>query len=100
MSRQTKQPSRMRMERELRKLGRNLDGLVAKTRVAEAAARVKYAEQLRILRAKQATAKSMLAQLRRRSAAASGPLKAGLVKAWADLSVAVNKARQRFRETS
>jgi peptidoglycan hydrolase CwlO-like protein len=89
----------MRMERELRRLGRNLDGLIEKTREAQAAASVKYAAQLKTLRAKQATAKSMLAQLRRRSAAASGPLKSGLVKAWAELSVAVNKARQRFRET-
>lgn len=99
MSQQRKQPSRMRMERELRRLGRNLDGLIEKTREAQAAASVKYAAQLKTLRAKQATAKSMLAQLRRRSAAASGPLKSGLVKAWAELSVAVNKARQRFRET-
>jgi len=100
MNRKQDVSSRTRMERELRRLGKNLDNLIAKTQEAEAAARLKYAGQLRTLRTKQAEAKRILAQLGRRSVAAGGPLKSGLGKAWSELSAAVSEARQRFRETS
>jgi hypothetical protein len=88
------------MESELRKLGRNLDEFVAKTHRAQAAARVKYAGELRLLRARQQQAKKVLARMRRRGTAAGDPLKAGVRKAWSDLTAAVREASKRYRETS
>jgi hypothetical protein len=49
---------------------------------------------------KQAAAKRALAHFGRQSAAASGPMKEGLRKAWKDLESAVRQATKRFRETS
>jgi len=95
----TKATSSARMESEFRKLGKNLDALIVKTRKAEAEARLKYASQLKTLKAKQAQAKKALARLGRRSVAAGGPLKAGVHKAWSDLNAAVRAASKRFRET-
>jgi len=89
-----------KMESEFRRLGKKLDGLVAKSRGAEAKARVQYARQLEVLKSKQAQAKTALAHLRRQGAAAGGPLKAGLRKAWRDIEDAVKEASKRFRETS
>jgi hypothetical protein len=48
---------------------------------------------------KQAAAKRALAKLGRQSAAASGPVKSGLRKAWRDIEAAVRQATKRFRET-
>ena len=93
-------PATKKMEGEFRQLGKKLDGLIAKTRGAEAKARARYATQIRALKAKQARAKVALSHLRRQSAAAGGPLKAGLKKAWRDIEDAVKEASKRFRETS
>jgi hypothetical protein len=41
-----------------------------------------------------------LARLRRRGAAAGDPLKAGVRKAWSDLTAAVREASKRYRATS
>lgn len=100
MSGKSNTSSSKRMESEFRKLGKNLDGLIVKTRRAEADARVKYARQLKALKARQEQAKAILARLRRRSTAAGGPLKVGVKKAWSDLSAAVREASKRYRETS
>ncbi len=100
MSGKSKVFSSKRIESEFRKLGKNLDSLIAKTRRAESEARVKYASQLRTLKARQEQAKKVLARLRRRGTAAGGPLKVGVKKAWSDLSVAVREASKRYRETS
>jgi hypothetical protein len=92
--------SSKRIESKFRKLGTKLDGLIVRTRRAEAEARVKYASQLRTLKARQEQAKKILARLRRRGTAAGGPLKTGFHKAWSDLSAAVREASKRYRETS
>ena len=99
-SKRSADPASRRMEGEFRQLGKKLDELIAKSRGAEAKARARYAKQIKVLRAKQAQAKTALAHLRRQSAAASGPLKAGLRKAWRDIEDAVKEATKRFRETS
>lgn len=100
MAKQSRAQSNKRIESEFRKLGKNLDTLIAKTRRAEAAARVKYAGQLRTLTARRRQARRILSRLRRRSEAAGGPLKAGIRKAWGELKAAVREASKRYRETS
>ncbi|MGB5079339.1 MAG: hypothetical protein WBO23_01175 [Burkholderiales bacterium] len=89
-----------KMEGEFRQLGKKLDGLIARSRGAESKARARYEKQIRALKVKQAQAKIALARLRRQSAAAGGPLKVGLQKAWRDIEDAVKEATRRFRETS
>jgi hypothetical protein len=89
-----------RIEGKFRKLGLKLDRLIVKTQRAEADARVKYARQLKTLKAKQQQARTVLAKLRRRGSAAGGPLKTGFHKAWSELSAAVREAAKRYRETS
>jgi len=93
-------PTSRKMEGEFRQLGKKLDGLIARSRGTEAKARARYAKQIKALKAKQAQAKTALAHLKRQSAAAGGPLKAGLRKAWRDIEDAVKEATKRFRETS
>ena len=92
--------SSSRMESEFRELGRKLDGLVGKSRVAETRVRAKYAKQIKALKTKQAAAKLTLDRLKRQSAAAGAPLKAGFKKAWRDIDAAVRQATKRFRETA
>lgn len=91
--------SSKRMEMKLRDLGRSLEGLVAKTRRAESAARVRYAKELKVLKTKERQVKKVVARLQRRSAAAGDPLKVGFKRAWEDLSAAVREASRRYRET-
>lgn len=91
--------SSRKIEREFRQLGRKLDGLIAKTRLAESQVRAKYAKQISVLKGKRVAAKATLSHLTRQSAAARGPLKAGLRKAWRDIDSAVRQASKRFRET-
>ncbi|TAK83734.1 MAG: hypothetical protein EPO20_16930 [Betaproteobacteria bacterium] len=70
-------PSQRSLEAEMRRLGKQLDALMASARSAEAGVRAKSLAQLRKLKIKQAAAQKTLAKLGRQSAAASGPLKAG-----------------------
>jgi len=92
--------SHRRLQAEMRQLGKRLDALMLTTRKAEASVRASSREQMRRLKAKQAVAKKRLAKLGRRSAAAGGPLRAGIRKAWRDIETAVKQATQRFRETT
>jgi len=92
-------PSSNKVEAEFRQLGKKLRGLIEKTRAAEPQVRAKYAKQISALKAQQAAAKRAVARLKRQSTAASGPLKAGLVKAWRDIDSAVRQATKRFRQT-
>jgi len=92
--------SHERLQAEMRQLAKRLDALMLATRKAEASVRSSSREQMRKLKAKQSLAKRRLAKLGRRSAAAGGPLKAGLQKAWRDIENAVKRASQRFRETA
>jgi isocitrate dehydrogenase len=55
--------------------------------------------QLRQVKRTQLTVERALAKLARQSVAASGPLLAGLQKAWRDIEVAVRQAIKRVRET-
>jgi len=87
------------LEAEARELGRRLDALVARARKAEAGARVSAMRQIRMVQRQQAQAQQALAKLGRQSAAASGPILAGLHKAWRDIELAVRQSAKRFRET-
>lgn len=99
-SKPTASPTQRRLEAEMRRLGKRLDAVASAARNAEASVRSRALAQLRKLRVKQALAKKALARLGRQSAAASGPLKAGLHQAWRDIEAAARQARQRFRETA
>jgi hypothetical protein len=87
-------------DKALHQHGKRLDALIAQARRTEQQAAKMYARQRRILRVKQAQAKKALARLRRRSAAAAPPLKAGLQRAWSELNAAVKEAAARFRSSS
>ena len=84
-------------DKALHKHGKRLDSLIQQARRTEQQAAKLYARQRRLLRVKQAQARKALARLRRRSAAATPPLKAGLQRAWAELNSAVREAASRFR---
>jgi len=99
-SRRKAAPTQGSLQAEMRRLGKQLDALMASARSAEAGVRAKSLAQLRKLKVKQAAAQKTLARLGRQSAAASGPLKAGVRKAWRDIEAAVRSATRRFRETA
>ena len=86
-----------RMELEMRQLGRRLDELSARARVAEARLRGKSLVQLRRLKVKQAQARVSLGKLARRSAAAGGTVRTTLRRAWRDIDAAVQRAARRLR---
>jgi len=86
-------------DKALHKHGKRLDALIQQARRTEDQAAKLYARQRRVLRVKQAKAKKALARLRRRSAAATPPLKAGLQRAWSELNAAVKEAAARFRSS-
>lgn len=73
---------------------------MAAARKTEASVRASSVKQLAMLKQKHAQAKVRLAKLSRQSAAASGPMKAGLRKAWRNIELAVRQATKRFRETA
>lgn len=100
MARKAKAASKSRLDAEMRSLGRKMDELVAAARKAQGKLRASSAVQLRRLKVKQAQAKRALGKLGRQSAAASGPMKSGLRKAWRDIEAAVRQATKRFRETA
>ena len=86
-----------RMEAEMRQLGRKLDELTARARVAEARVRRKsLVVPLRRLKVKQAQAKLALGKLARRSAAAKGTVTATLGRAWRDIDAAVRRAMRKL----
>jgi len=95
-----KAASSTKAQQELRTLGQRLDKLIGRAKRAERDVESRYARQIQALRAKQAQAKKAVQKLRRRSAAAAPPLKAGLQRAWADLNDAVRQAAARFRKTT
>jgi hypothetical protein len=99
MARKAKAASKSRLDAEMRTLGRKMDRLIAAARKAEGKLRASSVVQLRRLKVKQAQAKRSLGKLGRQSAAASGPMKTGLRKAWRDIEAAVRQATKRFRET-
>lgn len=89
-----------RLEAEARELGKRFDALVTHARRAEVGARANAMRQVRAVQRQQAQAKQALARLGRQSAAASGPILAGLHKAWRDVELAVRQSANRFRETA
>jgi hypothetical protein len=89
-----------RAAKELRTMRQRLDGLIAQAKRTERQVEQIYAKQKKVLRARQAKAKLALAKLSRRSAAATPPLRAGVQRAWSDLSAAVREAAARFRKTA
>jgi len=107
MARKRKAPARKRkaarrldLRKEIRAAGRQLDWLMAEARKAEKSARASAERELRVLNRRQAAAQKALAKLGRQSAAASGPLIAGLQKAWQDMGLAMHQAAKRYRATS
>jgi len=91
---------RLDLHKEIRAAGKQLDRLMAEARKAEKGARASAERELRALKRRQATAQKALAKLGRQSAAASGPLIAGLQKAWHDMGLAMHQAAKRYRSTS
>ena len=92
-------PVTRRMEAEVRAAGKRVNALMAQARKAELTARAATQRQIRMLQQQQAVAQRTLAKLGRQSAAASGPILAGLQKAWRDMEAAVRQGAKRFRET-
>ena len=87
-------------DKELRTLRQRLDALMVRARRTERQVEKAYAKQRKALRVRQLQAKQAMQRLRRQSAAAAPPLKAGLKRAWADLNTAVREAAARFRSSS
>jgi hypothetical protein len=100
MARKSMATKSKRTQKELRTLRQRLDALVARAKRTERQVQKAYAKQRQALRVKQAQAKKAMARLRRQSAAAAPPLKAGLQRAWTDLNAAVKEAATRFRGSS
>jgi len=100
MARRKPKPANSKAEKELRTLGQRLDALIGRARRTEREVEARYAKQIQALRARQAQAKKAVQKLRRRSAAAAPPIRAGLQRAWAELNEAVRQAAARFRKTS
>jgi chromosome segregation ATPase len=106
MARKRKSPakkksiSRADLNKQINAVRRQLDWLMSEVKKAEAGARKSAERELRALKRRQAQAQKALAKLGRQSAAASGPLIAGLQKAWHDMGLAMHQAAKRYRATS
>ena len=84
------------MEGDLRVVGKRLDLLAARARVAEGRLRSQSLVQVKKLKVKQAQAKVALGKLARRSAASGGTAKVTVRRAWKDIETAVARAARRL----
>jgi len=74
-----------------------IDKLEAKTRAAQADAKIEYEKQLATLREQRDAAEVQMDKARKASEAAWADMQAGFLKAWEDISDAANRAMNRYR---
>lgn len=86
-----------RIESEMRKLSKRLSLIEQQARKSGAALQSSTMRNMRELQRQQAAVQRALAQFGRQSYAASGPLAAGLQKAWRDIELSVRQAAKKFR---
>jgi len=100
MARKRKAAAKKSTDKELLTLRQRPDALISRAKRTERQVAKAYDKQRKALRGRQAKARLALQRLRRQSAAAAPPLKAGLQRAWTDLNAAVKEAATRFRSSS
>jgi hypothetical protein len=86
-----------RIETEMRTLGKRLSAIEKQARKSGAGLQADAKRNLRALQRQQAVAQRAVAKFGRQSYAASGPMVAGLHKAWRDIEASVRQAAKAFR---
>jgi hypothetical protein len=87
-----------KIEVQLKELAQKIEGLIGKGERAKEEAKVKYAQQIEALRAKQESVRQKLQGLKEPGSAAWDDLKKGVDSAISDLKAAVQSAVARFKE--
>ena len=80
-------------EAKMQKLGAEIDALQAKASLATADAKVKYQEQLEVLKAKRSEAKVKLDSLKDSAGNAWEEMQTGVESAWKELQSAFDRAK-------
>ena len=93
----TKEAYRKRLEAQLAQWDANLDLWSANAKKATADARIKYENELEILKGKRAAARKKLDELGKRSENAWEDMKDGVEKVWDDMGKAMDKVAARFK---
>jgi predicted nuclease with TOPRIM domain len=86
-----------KMDAQLRQWQAKIDALQAKADQAEAEQKIRYHEQIELLRTKQQQLEEKLEQLRSAGADAWEELKGGVELAWHELETAAQRAAEKFK---
>ena len=86
------------MESQIRKWDAEVDKLKARSDLMSAEARIKYAEQLKAMRANRDAANKKLQEMRTASEAAWQHMQAGMDAAWTSMKNALEKASSQFKK--
>ncbi len=86
-----------KLQAKLEEWNADIDRLSAKADDVKADLRHEYAEQLEVLKAKQAVARQKMEELQKFGGSAWEDLKAGIELAWNAVAEAIDSARSRFK---
>ena len=86
-----------KMQAKLEEWNAEIDTLSAKAGEVTADVKNEYNEQIKSLKAKQATARQKIDELQQAGESAWGDLKSGIELAWTAMGDAIDSARSRFR---
>ena len=89
-----------RVESALETLDEDIDRIAAKAEKVEADVRIRYDEEIDVLRMKQEAVRAKVQQVRDAGAGSWGTLKRGVQDATEDLKKAVEKAVERLRKSA
>ncbi|MRR39049.1 hypothetical protein EG829_31255 [bacterium] len=86
-----------KLQVKLEEWNADIDKLAAKAGEVKAELRHDYAEQLEVVKAKQAVARQKFEELQKSGGSAWEDLKAGIELAWAAVGEAIDSAKSRFK---
>lgn len=89
-----------RVESALESLDEEIDRIAAKAEKAEADVRVRYDEEIDVLRMKQEVVRAKIRRVREAGGASWGELKGGVLEATDELKKAIEKAVDRLRKSA
>ncbi len=89
-----------RVESALETLDEDIDRIVAKAETVERDAKIRYEEEIDVLRMKREAVREKIERVREAGAGSWGTLKSGVLDATDDLKRAIEKAIERLRKSA
>lgn len=86
-----------KMQAKLEEWNADIDALAAKAGEVSADLKIEYAEQIELLKVKQALAKQKIEEVQKSGESAWKDLKSGIELAWTAIGEAVDSAKSRFK---